>query len=771
MLSPLVFSGSDLKLQEKSDFWENVFLDQIQNFNYYSNEIDLLVYKIQEDLATFGGQAETFDIRYHQLRFIMGTAISNPYEYRLIVAELSTVERNFENSFNEFKNLDAQAEASIKSLNDMENDLNSLTDQKFSSTKMTAASVRLIFEIKTLKAQLNLQRKKIADFLKGMKKYIVKFESMGDFLDNSFNKQLRAYFLEPGPSLFSSEQTKLIPYSIRSWISTLPVIIKEKFPDKVEDYIEVLVIFTISLIIYIIFHYLLIKKVNIKSHVPDAYELLLRALAALLIFIGLFATSYVLIFPQTVLFYRLGVAIFGFFAWFFSLGLKMIQSPDTKCDSSISTLFIIFSLGILFQMFGINYILLSLLWPVVLILAVGYQIYIRNKNKTIRRNLYFWTFIILSTFFIVVSLKGYIYLSIFCCMIWFLVSVIFRLGTALTWLIRSLLDNDRFNKKILKVIIIGLGIPLTWFILLLIIYYWASMQISPDSYTVLEYLSGITYQFFNLNIKVIDTIVLIFLFFVFSCTIKAFIKYLSYTSIANKSQRYQVLPSMKSLTRYTGWIIYIIIVMIVFKINITSILVVLGGLSVGIGFGLQHLVNNFLAGLIVMFGKVCRPGDIIELDSKWATVTKTEIRTTTMKTFDNCIITVPNSMLIDKKLFNWTRNNDLIRTSMSIGVAYDSDVEVVKALLLEIAGTFKEVCTSPGPQVLFNEFGDNALIFKLRIWLHQIDSIVAIPSDIRYLIYKRFKENNINIAYPQMDLYLKEMPDKNIQKSMLKGAK
>ena len=210
--------------------------------------------------------------------------------------------------------------------------------------------------------------------------------------------------------------------------------------------------------------------------------------------------------------------------------------------------------------------------------------------------------------------------------------------------------------------------------------------------------------------------------------------------------------------------------MIVLKINVTSILVVLGGLSVGIGFGLQHLVNNFVAGLIIMFGKACRPGDIIELNDLWATVLKTEIRTTTIKTFDNCIITVPNSMIIDKQLHNWTKNNDLIRKDLSVGIGYDSDVELAKKLLIEIAKSFEEVCKTPQPQVLFKDFGDNALTFSLRIWLHEIDDIVYIPSAIRFAILQRFKENNINIAYPQLDLHVKEIPNNSIE-TALKGQK
>jgi potassium-dependent mechanosensitive channel len=769
-LSPSASSTIN-KSQKKAKFWEKLFLEQIGYFEHNSKAIDYLVYKIEKDLTVFRLEAKDFDSRYHQMKFIMGNIINNPYEFRLIISELNNAEIAFKTRYKELLELDAQATTFIETLQGMEEDLNYLKIKQFSNTKMIAASIRLIFDINILKTQLNHEKQEIQNFFASTKDLIVKFNTMSDFLEKSFRKQIFTFFLIPGPALWTVEVAKLLPYSLNSWTSSLPIILRERFPDELEEYIAVLIIFAIALIIYTIFHYLLIRKINIKIRIPHAYELLLRAIAALFIFLGLFATSYVLIFPETVLFYRLGVVIFGFFAWFFSLGLKVIQCPDTRQDSSITTLFIIFSCAVLFQISGVNYVLLTLLWPIVLFLALCYQFALNYKNSSIIKNRFFWFFLIFSVAFIILSLCGYIYLSVFCCMIWFLILVVIRLGTALTWLLKTSLSKDKFKRMFIRVFLLGLGIPFLWFFLFFIVFYWASMQISSSAMIMLRYISDISLNYNGYSIKLFNAFIMIFLFFVFRSTIKSFTAYLSYSSYAEQKQRHQVLPSMKTLSNYTGWILYIIIGMIVLKINVTSILVILGGLSVGIGFGLQHLVNNFISGLIIMFGKACRPGDIIEFNSTWASILKTDIRTTTVKTFDNCIITIPNSMLIDKELHNWTKNNDLIRKDMEIGIAYGSDVKLVKKLLLEIAESYSEVCKAPAPQVLFNNFGDSALIFKLRIWLYDIDNIVAIPSEIRFCINQRFEENNITIAYPQIDLHVKEFPKNNIINPILEGQK
>ena len=360
-----------------------------------------------------------------------------------------------------------------------------------------------------------------------------------------------------------------MPYSIESWLSNVPSTLKEKFPNEQEDYIEVLIIFFIALIIYSIFHYLLIKKINIRTKIPDAYELLLRALAALFLFIGLFATSSVLIFPETVLFYRLGIVIFGFFAWFFSLALKVIQCPNTKQDSTITTLFIIFSCGILFQIFAINYILLLFLWPLVLLFSLLYQIHTNIKSKCLSKNTYFWTFFTIALIFIVLSIAGYIYLSIFSCMIWFLLLVIYRLGTAFTWLLKAALDKEQLKKTFLRVIVLGIGVPIIWLILIFIVIIWASIQINSNFYSFAEYFSNLEINYNQFHIKILNIIILIFLFFVFKSTINCFTVFLSYSSYAkqNQQQRHQLLPSIKTLSRYTGWILYLLLIMAILRMD------------------------------------------------------------------------------------------------------------------------------------------------------------------------------------------------------------
>jgi len=158
--------------------------------------------------------------------------------------------------------------------------------------------------------------------------------------------------------------------------------------------------------------------------------------------------------------------------------------------------------------------------------------------------------------------------------------------------------------------------------------------------------------------------------------------------------------------------------------------------------------------LIILAGRTLKHGDIIQTDQHWGRVTKITIRSTVIQTFDNAILSIPNSQIISNKLINWTHNNVLVRRDISIDVAYNSDIEKINELLIQIAKKSDHILSKPEPIVLFNDFGNSALNFILRIWIDDINYIVSVPSSIRTEINRVFKENKIQFAYPQLDIHL-----------------
>lgn len=219
--------------------------------------------------------------------------------------------------------------------------------------------------------------------------------------------------------------------------------------------------------------------------------------------------------------------------------------------------------------------------------------------------------------------------------------------------------------------------------------------------------------------------------------------------------------SISTISNYAGIGIAIVVALAVAGLDFSKLAIIAGALSVGIGFGLQNIVNNFVSGLILLFERPIKTGDWIVAGGVEGFVKKISIRSTEIESFDRADIIVPNSVLISDNLTNWVHKNRNGRIRVPIGVAYGSDTELVKRLLLETAGQHREIIKGhPGmhdPKVLFLEFGDSSLKFELRFYVRDITSRLDIVSAINFDIDKAFRENNITIPFPQRDVHIHEV--------------
>lgn len=221
-----------------------------------------------------------------------------------------------------------------------------------------------------------------------------------------------------------------------------------------------------------------------------------------------------------------------------------------------------------------------------------------------------------------------------------------------------------------------------------------------------------------------------------------------------------LVDSIITISSYLVWAVGIVLALGVLGVSTTSLAVVFGALSIGIGFGLQNIFNNFISGLILLFERPIQVGDYVEINGQWAEVKKINVRATVVQTFDNASLIIPNSEFISNQVTNWSFKDPRMRRQVDIGVAYGSDVERVRQTLLEIAGDTEGVYKFPRPDVLFMDHGDSALIFRLRYWTH-VDQYFSTSTAIRFAIDRRFKELGIEIAFPQMDIHIRSIVQKD----------
>ncbi len=197
--------------------------------------------------------------------------------------------------------------------------------------------------------------------------------------------------------------------------------------------------------------------------------------------------------------------------------------------------------------------------------------------------------------------------------------------------------------------------------------------------------------------------------------------------------------------------------LVILGFDFTKLTIMLGALGVGIGFGLQSIVNNFISGLILLFERPVRVGDSIELEGKWAVVKRIGLRSTTIQTFDQADLIVPNAGLVTNPVTNWTLSNRRVRLIIPVGVAYGSDVALVMETLMACPKANALVTKTPEAQVLFLSFGESSLDFELRVWVTDADHRLKVQSELHQEIDRRFREANIEIAFPQQDLHLRSV--------------
>lgn len=200
-------------------------------------------------------------------------------------------------------------------------------------------------------------------------------------------------------------------------------------------------------------------------------------------------------------------------------------------------------------------------------------------------------------------------------------------------------------------------------------------------------------------------------------------------------------------------------------INLSALTIVAGALGIGIGFGLQNVTTNFISGIIVLLERPIKVGDRVQVEGATGDVVNISLRATTIVTNDNIAVIVPNSEFISSKVINWSYKNKDVRCNFPISVAYGTDPELVRDVLLEIAENHPGVLKEKKSDVLLDEFGDSSVNFILRVWTRAYTSKpTVLRSEINYEIAKKFEQHGIQIPFPQREVFLrggeiKVMPD------------
>jgi len=287
-------------------------------------------------------------------------------------------------------------------------------------------------------------------------------------------------------------------------------------------------------------------------------------------------------------------------------------------------------------------------------------------------------------------------------------------------------------------------------------------DVIPQSYWDIfqEFVQFELLKFGKENNEIVITVGLVILLFLSIFIVKLLLRLIRkiYTRKMDAEEKIRFL----SAYNFTGYFVYILVVVSVISssgIDITLILTATAVLFIGLGLAMREIFQDIIGGIYIIFDKSVQAGDIIELNGTVCKVFDTKLRTTLAVTRDDKVIVIPNHKFVTDPVINFTQNYKNTRQSVTVRVALDADVELVRELLVQAAKTQKKILKTPEPFVMLEEFGEYALHFGIYFFISDTFFELRIKSELRFEIERQFRKNNIRFPYPQNDLHIKQFPE------------
>lgn len=278
-----------------------------------------------------------------------------------------------------------------------------------------------------------------------------------------------------------------------------------------------------------------------------------------------------------------------------------------------------------------------------------------------------------------------------------------------------------------------------------------------DNFVDLRLLGEIEiFQFFDTSVTLVTLLVAALILYIF-ITVAWILQNVLYHTLPRRTAADPgAVYSISTISRYIVIALGIIFALQAIGLNLSTLTVIGGGLSIGIGIGLQRIVANFLSGIVLLFEQSLRPGDVIDINGEIGTVEQLNIRATVVRTRNNVEVIVPNENFVTTQVKTYTKSTRETRILLPIGVSYKEDPKEVRRRVLETAARHGLVLKEPEPALLFRGFGESSLSFDLAVWIDQPQHTMRVRSDLYYMVFETFKNHGIEIPFPQRDLNLKQ---------------
>ena len=706
-------------------------------------------------ISAYEATLEDIQERAHQLRFLIAVSESNPFEVSMYFKQAAELRDEYEKETRAIRGLALEIQITLGIIEASREDLGFIA-QTAVSTEQKQDALSLLNALDRLEAG----QMKIKQTLDGVLARSDEAEKVFSKYDEELEAEMASlwtiYFTTPLFVLFDKGGIDELYFSYAVWTSAIWPILDSKFPDSFMEWGQATCAFLALGFISLLFFRWALGRIGARSDGNQSQWARICRSSSLSVFFctGFWAASIIGVFPENVIFSKLAVIFGSLAAILLAWGLR-----DMKLRSGLSSplipFFYLYAAGIIAQIANMPLRLLGVLWP----LGVGIMMIFmwptarKYKDPAPQKlaRFCFW-----SGFPIIgLSLAGFTFPAIEVFLTLFLCSILYQFASAVSDLIRRRLARlQEKGDSLFHSVSVSLGIPIMWFSSVGVLLLWLADQFGNAG--ILELTNRIRFTWQDLDLGFTQIVVAVALFFLTKPVVEVLKSGVQRLGRKSRVDEAVMIP-IETVAVCGVWTVYGLLLLHVIGVRLSSIIVLAGGMSVGIGFGLQHIINNFVSGLILLFGRSVRPGDVIEHELVLGEVEKVTIRSTLVRTRDDTTMLIPNSNLVSMPFVNMSRGNRAVRLIVAVGVDYKSDPDLVERLLLETAREHPEVLKHPAPRVRFENFQDSYLDFRVKFWV-DFDGSKRIASDLRFSILKKFREHGVAIAFPQMDLHLKDVP-------------
>jgi potassium-dependent mechanosensitive channel len=761
VLSDLFIFHSQSLAQEKHLVWNDMITRERTEVRELQLEFEKFIAKQPEEAKKVQDKTMEFNRELRRLLLIHGISYNTPVECRDTLKKMDALKKSVHSGINPINE-------QIKNLGSFEKEIKGRKDEysKLAEDKSLSESARIITAyVEDLDKLLNSTtavKQLLAIFPYTVEDFLSRLEQRRLVVEKELGDLWKTYFFMSTPkNYFTSYAWDLAYIEAARWLKYVPLYgltPSEEQKSSFNDFILKIVLswLTASLVGYCFLKWLG-KKLPDSHPVGDYLPCCIWTTLGLSVIINTITSEHFQFgsYQSFADIFISGGAVS--FAW----KLRKISLAETNrpTHNILWPLWLIFAIGIIVQILRIPIVTMV---PVFTALFLVFSVYYYLLNKRIahepERKLSIIT-AALSVILVATALLGWGSLSMLISALWFMIVLNIELGSGLNSYFRKIIHSGGHKSTVL-ILFSNMVLPLIFIGLLTLMVVWASVYMGgmPLLHKIVQW----EIDWGMIRLRITTVLSLAALFFMARSLIALF-----HTAIKFLRRRWEnieegAIKSLQTLSSYVIWICYVIISLNFLGVGIVNLTIIAGGLSVGVGFALQDLIKNFVSGLILLFGRSIHPGDEIQIEDVHGRVKRINIRSTVVQTNEDSTIFLPNSDLVSKKIVNWTHKDPRGRTEIIVGVAYGSDTDLINELLIQCALSNPDVLKEPPPYVLFNDFGDNALILHLRFWImHVVLSRDLVRSAIRFEIERVFTERGIEIAYPQRDIHIRSVDELN----------